>query len=183
MRTVRKITLSVLATAAWLLSGSSVTGFIQPTTTTTIHSSSNVPVLQRFSHSLSPTTQLQMSTTNTMATLTEATTWRIRFVLRGLPTTKGKKVDEIFNVECQFMEEDGYEPPQGYLKQVKVTTGEDGEAEDKQRFQIVESRWQLSEDPNDRKWGKPCSATFVSMVFFNSIMPCLWSGSWLVSRV
>jgi len=101
-----------------------------------------------------------------MATLTEATTWRIRFVLRGLPTTKGKKVDEIFNVECQFMEEDGYEPPQGYLKQVKVTTGEDGEAEDKQRFQIVESRWQLSEDPNDRKWGKPGSATFVSMGFF-----------------
>ena len=108
-----------------------------------------------------------MSTT-TAATLTEATTWKIRFVMRGLPTEKGRKVDEIFNVACQFIEEEGYEPPQGYLKQMSLTVEEkkyvdnadvknhnelSPSAADSPRFQIVSSRWKLSEDPNDRKWG------------------------------
>ena len=87
-------------------------------------------------------------------TLTDATTWKLRFVMRGLPTTNGRKVDEIFNIHAQFIEEEGYEPPQGNLKQVRMTMGEDDDEEssdDESRFQIVSSRWQLSEDPNDRK--------------------------------
>lgn len=100
-----------------------------------------------------------MTTTTAISTLTDETTWKLRFVLRGLPTTKGRKVDEIFNIHAQFIEEDGYEPPQGYLKQVRVTTGEDSNNEEENGteeaslFQIVSSRWQLSEDPNDRKDG------------------------------
>lgn len=98
------------------------------------------------------TAALKMATT-AAPTLTDATTWKIRFVMRGLPTTKGKKVDEIFNVHAQFIEEEGYEPPQGMLKQVKITIGDDEEAVDESRFKIVTSRWLLSEDPEDRKDG------------------------------
>lgn len=88
-----------------------------------------------------------------MSTLTEETTWKLRFVLRGLPTAKGKKLDQIFIINAQFVEEDGYEPPQGFLKQVTLTTGEEDEEVVKSQFQIVSSRWILSEDPNDRKDG------------------------------
>ena len=89
-----------------------------------------------------------------MSTLTDETTWQLRFVLRGLPTAKGKKVDQIFNIEAQFIEEDGYEPPQGYLKQLEIgSTDSDGETTTKSQLQIASSRWLLSEDPNDRKDG------------------------------
>ena len=79
-----------------------------------------------------------------MSTLTDETTWTLRIVLRGVGTEKGKKVDEIFNVKCNFLEEEGYEPPQGTLQ---LAINEDS------RFEISKSRWQLSEDPNDRKDG------------------------------
>jgi len=75
------------------------------------------------------------------------TTWRFRFVLNGIPTEKGKRVDELFVVEAQFVEEDGYEPPQGNLKIVPR-----GDAGDR-ILKISKSRWQLSEDPEDRKDG------------------------------
>lgn len=78
------------------------------------------------------------------STLTDETIWNIRMVLRGVTTAKGKKMDEIFNLQCQFLEEEGYEPPQGKLKLVGSSSS---------RFQLVKSRWQLSEDPNDRKDG------------------------------
>ena len=78
------------------------------------------------------------------STLTEETTWTVRMVLRGVSTEKGKKVDEIFNIKCKFLEDEGYEPPQGTLV---LAGGEES------RFQISKSRWQLSEDPNDRKDG------------------------------
>ena len=88
-------------------------------------------------------------------TLTDETTWKLRFVMRGLPTTKGRKVDEIFNIYAQFIEEEGYEPPQGYLKQVKMTmsVGDEEESTEDSQFQITSSRWLLSEDPDDRKDG------------------------------
>ncbi|KAL7581116.1 hypothetical protein ACA910_005917 [Epithemia clementina (nom. ined.)] len=79
------------------------------------------------------------------ATLTDKTTWNLRMVLRGVATDKGKKIDEIFNLKCKFMEEEGYEPPQGIVQLA--------EESEQSRFQIVKSRWQLSEDPNDRKDG------------------------------
>lgn len=82
----------------------------------------------------------------TKTTLTDETTWNIRFVLNGVTTEKGRKVDEIFSVSAQFFEEEGYEPPQGNLKQIQ-----DGELAS--RVQVLKSRWQLSEDPEDRKDG------------------------------
>ena len=83
----------------------------------------------------------------TKTTLDVDTTWRFRFVLNGIPTEKGKKVDELFVLEAQFIEEDGYEPPQGELKVVVK-----GESDDRV-LSIRKSRWQLSEDPDDRKDG------------------------------
>lgn len=80
-------------------------------------------------------------------TLDTDTTWRFRFVLTGIPTEKGKKVDELFVVEAQFIEDEGYEPPQGELK---VVTKGDAEG---RILKISKSRWQLSEDPEDRKDG------------------------------
>ena len=82
----------------------------------------------------------------TKTTLTEETDWNLRFVMRGVPTQKGKRVDEIFSVRAQFLEEEGYEPPQGVLKQVE-------KQDDASRMKITKIRWQLSEDPNDRKDG------------------------------
>ena len=80
----------------------------------------------------------------TQTTLSEATTWNLRMVLRGVTTEKGRKMDEIFTVSAQFIEEQGYEPPQGFVQQV---------VRDNDRLKIVKSRWTLSEDPNDRKDG------------------------------
>jgi hypothetical protein len=87
-----------------------------------------------------------LAATVTKTTLTDATNWKLRLVLRGVTTEKGKKVDEVFSLTTQFIEEEGYEPPQGDLKQVV------GEGESP-LIKIVSSRWQLSEDPNDRKDG------------------------------
>lgn len=78
----------------------------------------------------------------TKTTLDSDTTWNLRLVLRGIATARGRKVDEIFSMEAKFLEDIGYEPPQGTLQQV---SGD--------RLQIVQSRWTLSEDPNDRKDG------------------------------
>jgi hypothetical protein len=76
------------------------------------------------------------------ATLTDETAWKLRLVLRGMETEKGKKVDEIFRVDAHFLEEDGYEPPQGVVAQL---------SSEGDRLKITKSRWQLSEDPDDRK--------------------------------
>jgi hypothetical protein len=83
-------------------------------------------------------------------TLTEETTWDLRFLLQSIPTENDKKVDEFFSAKVQFIEEAGYEPPQGALKQVFDSSSNDG---NETSFKIVSSRWQLSEDPNDRKDG------------------------------
>lgn len=96
--------------------------------------------------------------TNAIATLTDETTWELRFVLRDLPTAKGRKVDRIFNVRAHFIGEDGYEPPQGLLKQVATTTttsanDESNSGNEAAQVQITSSRWLLSEDPEDRKDG------------------------------
>eukprot|EP00522_Entomoneis_paludosa_P008744 CAMPEP_0172445458 /NCGR_PEP_ID=MMETSP1065-20121228/5293_1 /TAXON_ID=265537 /ORGANISM="Amphiprora paludosa, Strain CCMP125" /LENGTH=232 /DNA_ID=CAMNT_0013196317 /DNA_START=59 /DNA_END=757 /DNA_ORIENTATION=- len=77
-------------------------------------------------------------------TLTDATDWNLRIVLRGVATEQGKKVDEIFRVKCNFLEEEGYEPPQGVIQQ---------QVNPDSRLEITKSRWILSEDPDDRKDG------------------------------
>ena len=98
------------------------------------------------------------ATKTTLPTLTEETAWKMRFLLQGLPTEKGKKVNEIFVIDAYFIEETGYEPPQGSIQQLSLalekgteTAGEDETSTP--RFKVLSSRWQLSEDPNDRKDG------------------------------
>ena len=88
-----------------------------------------------------------------MTTLTDETNWDLRFLLKGLPTENGKKVDEIFSVSAQFIEEEGYEPPQGYVRQLGTEVGSDSGEEEGSRLKIVNSRWLLSEDPSERKDG------------------------------
>jgi hypothetical protein len=100
-------------------------------------------IANTISHTL-PLTALEATATGKKSTLTEHTTWRLRFVLQGVMTKKGKKVDEIFVATCKFLEEDGYEPPQGALQQVELTSD---------RLKVTASYWKLSEDPNDRKDG------------------------------
>lgn len=96
-----------------------------------------------------PPTRLP-TTLSLQKTLTGKTTWDLRFLLQSVPTENGKKVDEFFSAKVQFIEEDGYEPPQGQLKQVlDMIDGVDSAPS----FKIVSSRWKLSEDPNDRKDG------------------------------
>jgi len=93
--------------------------------------------------------QLQHSKTSLSATtLTHETTWKLRFLLQGLPTEKGKRVDEIFDIEAKFIELEGYEPPQGEIQQVF----RDDETASS-RLKVTASRWKLSEDPNERKDG------------------------------
>jgi hypothetical protein len=84
------------------------------------------------------------STASALTTLTEETTWNLRLVLRGAATEREKKVNEIFTMSARFVEEEGYEPPQGSLQQVSKPND---------RLRITSSRWILSEDPNDRKDG------------------------------
>lgn len=84
----------------------------------------------------------------TKSTLTHETTWRLRFLLNGIPTEKGKKVDQLVVIDAQFIEDEDYEPPQGVVKQILPTI--DGEG---RLLGITKGRWKLSEDPNDRKDG------------------------------
>ena len=112
------------------------------------------------------------SATSSMATLTEETTWNFRMALSNLPTEKGKKagVDGIFAIQAKFIEEPGYEPPQGIIQQifevsassseeevveVATTTPEEGvdtaSLPTTTQMTIKSGRWTLSEDPNDRK--------------------------------
>lgn len=88
------------------------------------------------------------------ATLTEETEWRIRFVLRNVVTEQNNRVNEIFTIQGKFMEDEGYEPPQGTFVQQQLSTT----SSDNNRLRITSSRWKLSEDPDDRRdslwiWG------------------------------
>lgn len=85
------------------------------------------------------------------STLTDETTWRFRIVLNGVQTEKGKKVNELFVVEAQFLEDINYEPPQGSVVQILPDKTEDGE--NSRTLKIKDGRWKLSEDPNERKDG------------------------------
>lgn len=83
----------------------------------------------------------------TVPTLTEATTWNVRLILRGLTSAQGVQLDPlVYTIETQFIEDQNYEPPQGTL-QVVTTSSKNN------TIPIVKSRWILSEDPNDRKDG------------------------------
>mmetsp|Transcript_14038 Transcript_14038/g.34014 ORF Transcript_14038/g.34014 Transcript_14038/m.34014 type:complete len:201 (-) Transcript_14038:156-758(-) len=94
------------------------------------------------------------------ATLTDETNWRLRLLLNDVTTTKGRKLDgQLFVVEGNFIEEEGYEPPQGLFRPTakESTSGEIDEAEEQtdngMALEVSNSRWKLSEDPDDPKDG------------------------------
>jgi hypothetical protein len=98
----------------------------------------------------------------TKATLTAETTWQLRIAFRNIATKNGQRMDNVmFVVTGQFIEEEGYEPPQGFFQQqerqevslIAADTGESYSAIGTSQLKIVQSRWKLSEDPNDRKDG------------------------------
>ena len=82
--------------------------------------------------------------------------------LENLPTVKGKRANGIYVVQAKFIEEEGYEPPQGVLEQCVIekdaaddkTTDREGDKTSipsSPQMNIRTGRWTLSEDPNDRK--------------------------------
>ena len=102
------------------------------------------------------------SSTASIATLTDATTWTMRMSLDNLPTEKGKKTGGIYVVQAKFIEEEGYEPPQGLLQQCfpEDAASEEDEADTEEekssaisQMTVSTGRWTLSEDPDDRKDG------------------------------
>ncbi|KAL7544083.1 hypothetical protein ACHAXR_013514 [Thalassiosira sp. AJA248-18] len=91
-------------------------------------------------------------------TLTDDTKWRLRMLLNDVRTTKGKKLDgQLFVVEGNFIEEDGYEPPQGFFTPTGQQSADDGEEKSDgggvMSLEVSNSRWKLSEDPDDPKDG------------------------------
>jgi len=73
-------------------------------------------------------------------------------LLDGVPTEKGKKVDQLFVVDAKFIEDEGFEPPQGTIEQVKVQGGETT-TEPLGTLQLNRSRWILSEvERKDGLW-------------------------------
>ena len=84
-------------------------------------------------------------------TLTDETVWRLRLLLNDLTTTQGKKLEgQLFVLEGNFIEEEGFEPPQGLFKTTKDPSKSE---ENGMSFEISNSYWKLSEDPNDPKDG------------------------------
>jgi hypothetical protein len=67
----------------------------------------NVP-FRSFMDTQNPRSSPSLLMATPKATLTEETTWRLRFSLNGVPTKNGRKVGELFNVDVQFIEEEGY---------------------------------------------------------------------------
>jgi hypothetical protein len=94
----------------------------------------------------------------TKATLTAETSWQLRIAFRNIATKNGQRMDNVmFVVTGQFIEEDGYEPPQGFFRQREKedvnAAAESSSAIGTSQLKVVQSRWKLSEDPNDRKDG------------------------------
>ena len=152
------------------------------------------PTAQRFQN-LHATALAAESSTTSMATLTETTTWTMRMNLENLPTEKGKKTGGIYVVQAKFIEEEGYEPPQGLLQQSfpEDSASDEDDADNEQektssisQMTVSSGRWTLSEDPEDRKDGlwyvgrcKRC-IVFISLWFFKLPIVIL-TGSYLCS--
>jgi len=121
--------------------------------------------LQRAGVAAPSTTGLSMAEIKTpdveKATLTDETTWRLRLLLNDVTTTKGRKLDgQLFVVEGNFIEEEGYEPPQGLFTPTGIQlSNEEGEGDESSSnsggtsLEVTSSRWKLSEDPDDPKDG------------------------------
>ena len=115
------------------------------------------------------------SSSSSVPTLTEETTWNLRMSLRDLPTKNGNKFPTtkdgiIFSIQAKFVEEINYEPPQGNLVQVLAatvtasidekteTTRDDNDessssSSSSMQMRLISGSWKLSEDPEDQKDG------------------------------
>lgn len=110
---------------------------------------------------LKPRSSLLMAKSSELdkTTLTTETRWRLRLLLNDVKTTQGRKLDgQLFVLEGNFIEEEGYEPPQGTFKPLQnseVESGNDPIADQKggMALELVKSYWKLSEDPDDPKDG------------------------------
>ena len=92
------------------------------------------------------------TSTSTKTTLTDETKWTIRMFLGSIKTTQGYRADdELVSIPVKFIEEEGYEPPQGRVEIVSSTT--DDSAAPATRWKFTKTYWKLSEDPNERKDG------------------------------
>ena len=127
----------------------------------TTTSASTTRISSKIRSTLYMKSESSTTSNNQIATLTDSTTWKLRFVMNGITTSKGRKTDELFVIQAKFLEDEGYEPPQGIVTQVEKktdTSGEiDGKSENEEKkqngLQLISGRWQLSEDPDDRKDG------------------------------
>jgi len=105
-------------------------------------------------------------------TLTKDTTWRLSFVLS--PNSKVSKTAQLkekmfISTKVLFLEDEGYEPPQGLVvsatveeesnDEENIDEGDNTQSSSAPTSQIVKvnnqtSRWKLSEDPDEeQKWG------------------------------
>jgi hypothetical protein len=104
--------------------------------------------------------------------------WRVQIMLKTTDSG-GQPVERALSMAVKFEVDDGYEPPQG--KVVPVTKGgldfcDDDAGQFVDRSQL--SRWQLSEDPDDRKdglwiWGlfeEPLYPFLLMNLAFNDIV-------------
>ncbi|KAK1747294.1 F-box only protein [Skeletonema marinoi] len=89
-----------------------------------------------------------------ITTLTDATNWRLRLLLNGVTTTQGRKIDgQLFVLNGNFIEEEGYEPPQGLFTSLTSSNKSEDGSDEVLSLEISSSRWKLSEDPDDPKDG------------------------------
>ena len=87
-----------------------------------------------------------------ITTLTDATNWRLRLLLNGVTTTQGRKIDgQLFVLNGNFIEEEGYEPPQGLFTSLTSSNKSEDGSDEVLSLEISSSRWKLSEDPDDPK--------------------------------
>jgi hypothetical protein len=97
------------------------------------------------------------SSDKALVTLSETTTWNRRLVLENLPMSSGRTTSRMFVTRVQVIEDEGYEPPQGILRQVDDNDREE-DIGNQPRLSITKSRWIFSEDPEVRRdslwiWG------------------------------
>lgn len=81
-------------------------------------------------------------------------------MLNDVTTANGRKLGgQLFVVEGQFIEEEGYEPPQGSFKETRTASATERQEEEgasggrRASLAVQRSRWKLSEDPDDPKDG------------------------------
>lgn len=121
------------------------------------------------------------SWTETVPTLSETTTWRMRIVLRNIQTDQGVRIaNEMFVITGHFREDEGYEPPQGVF--VPQTVDISPSSSTCRLMRIAQSRWKLSEDPNDRKdglwvWGLFKEPLYPYMLLSFETLPILWNDA------